>query len=202
MEFYTRSKTRHVEIYGDAYGEVRPLIVSLAELQPGERVLDLATGGGYQAAAFAARGYRTIGMDYVHDRARLAQEQHGTQNLCWGSGDISRLPFGHQSIDVVTITFALHDLPLDVQMAALRELARVARRRVVIAEPRAPQNRFWRFVYVNLGETVDESLHFKEFVLRDFDAQLAEAGLTVLHWQRAFHNLVAVYVCEPQAPAR
>ncbi len=196
-EFYTRSKTRHVEVYGDAYRDVRPLVIRLADPQPGETILDVATGGGYQAAAFAAAGHFTIGMDYVHDRARLALEQHGAANLSWGSADISRLPFKSKSVDIVTITFALHDLPLDVQMRGLAEFRRVARRRVIIAEPRAPQHPVGRFVYSHIGELLDESLHFRDYVLRDFDAHLAQAGLKVLHWERTFHGLLAVYVCEP-----
>jgi len=197
MEFYTRSKTRHVEMYGDAYREVRPLVVSLADPAPGELVLDMATGGGYQAAAFAQRGHRAIGMDYVHDRARLALEQHGTDNVSWGSGDISRLPFKDKSIDIATITFALHDLPLELRLAGLAELRRVARRRVVIAEPCAPDGGLWRWFYINLLDFMDESLYLRDFVTRDIARYLVEAGFRVVHWQRAFHNLTAIYVCEP-----
>ena len=196
-EFYTRSKTRNVESYGDVYKQVRPLVVSLADPAPGEVVLDMATGGGYQAAAFAERGHTTIGMDYVHDRARLALEQHGTSNVSWGSGDISRLPFGDKSIDVATITFALHDLPPDLRQAGLHELCRVARRRVVIAEPCAPDRGLWRWFYINLLDFMDESLYLRDYITRDFVRHLSAAGLKVVHQQRAFHNLTAVYVCEP-----
>lgn len=201
QEFYTRSKTSHVESYGDAYKEVRPLVVQLADPAPGELVLDMATGGGYQAAAFAARGHKAIGMDYVHDRARLALEQHGTENVSWGSGDISRLPFKDKSIDIATITFALHDLPVDLRQAGLCELRRVARRRVVIAEPCAPDRGLWRWFYINMLDFMDESLYLRDYVTRDFVRHLAAAGLRLVHQQRAFHNLTAIYVCEPAEPA-
>jgi SAM-dependent methyltransferase len=200
-QFYTRSRTHHVEVYGDAYREVRPHVVSLADPRPGESVLDLATGGGYQAAAFAESGHRVIGMDYVHDRARLAQETHGKRNLIWGAADISQLPFKSKSVDIITITFALHDLPFDVQMRGLVELRRVARRRVVIAEPHAPQSGLWRWFYINLLDLLDESLYVRDFVLGDFEACLSESGLRLLDRQPTFHNLAAVYVCDPLALA-
>jgi len=197
VNFYTRSKTKHVESYGDAYAVVRPLVIRLANPDPTDVVVDVATGGGYQAAAFASAGFRTVGMDYVEDRARLALEQHGTHNLTWGSADISQLPFKSKSIDVLTLTFALHDLPLDIQMRGLAEFRRVVRKRIVIAEPRAPDNKVLRFIYGHLGELMDESLHFRDYLHRDLDSQLAESGLKVTHWERTVAGLLAIYVCEP-----
>jgi ubiquinone/menaquinone biosynthesis C-methylase UbiE len=196
-KFYTRSKTKHVEVYGDAYQDVRPLVMELANPQPGDFVLDVATGGGYQAAAFAEAGHRVVGVDYVQDRARLALEQHGNHHITWGAADMSRLPFKTNSVDILTITFALHDLPLDIQMKGLAEMRRVARKRVVIAEPRKPDNRFRAFLYGHLGELLDESLHFSEFLRRDFDGALAESGLKVTHMERIRGDLAAIYVCEP-----
>ena len=198
MKFYTRSETPNVEVYGDAYSSIRRALVDAADLQAGESVLDVATGGGHQAAAFARAGHRTIGMDYVPDRARLARENHGNLSLQWGAGDASRLPFADNSFDVVTISLALHDMPELVQRNALTEFRRVARRRVVIVEPRAPEhNRFLRWLYIALGNLVDESLHFGEYVQRDFDSHLGEAGLTLHQMPRVFHGLLAIYVCTP-----
>src|SRR5574341_941770 len=198
VKFYTRGETTHVESYGDAWRPVRPVVVELADLQPGDTVLDMATGGGYQAAEFARCGHHTMGMDFVHDRAQLAREQHGEHRLTWARGDISRLPFKDNAFDVVTISLALHDLPLETQMRGLRELSRVARRRVVIAEPRPPERgQFMRWLYANVGELLDESLHFHEFAMRDFDAHLAESGLRVLETRRCANNWIQVFACEP-----
>ena len=38
----------------DKWHRIRPLVVRMADPGPGDTVLDVATGAGYQAAAFAA----------------------------------------------------------------------------------------------------------------------------------------------------
>ena len=195
--FYTRTYTPHVESYGDAYAEIRPALVALSGVQPGDRVLDVATGGGYQAAAFAAAGCRVTGMDVVVDRARLASEQHTGPALAFGTSDASRLPFADGTFDVVSISLALHDMPLDVQMNALREMARVSRGRVVIVEPRCTQHRLGSWLYIHLGAIIDESMHWIEYMRRDFDAHLMQAGLRIASTHRIFHNLLTIFVCEP-----
>lgn len=195
--FYTRSETQNVETYGDAYAEVRRLVVEKAAPQPGDRVLDAATGGGYQAAAFARHGeLQVVGMDYVHDRARLASEQHALP-VTWGVSDISRLPYKNNAFDIITVSLALHDLPHDIRTRALAELRRVAHKRVVILEPRAPRIPVWRHIFALLCELIDESLHIWGFVLHDFEACLHEAGLKIVSAERAFHGVLVCYVLEP-----
>ena len=197
-QFYTRSSNKHVETYGDTYAEIRQQMVDFADLQPGDRVLDVATGGGYQAAAFADAGHHTVGLDYVHDRAQMAVEQHaGQPHLYWGAGDAAQLPFEANAFDVVSISLALHDMPLAVQMRALRELRRVARRRVVIVEPCAPETGWlWRWFYIRVGNVLDESLHFDDFVQRDFVSHLKATGLRLKIRRRVFHRLLVIYVCD------
>lgn len=196
-QFYTRSKTSHVEVYGDAYRSVRSLVVTLAAPQVDEVVLDVATGGGYQAAQFAAQGNRVVGVDYVLDRAVLARDQHSSPRSSWGVADMSQMPFKDNAFDIVTITFALHDLPNETQVHGLRELRRVARKRVVIVEPRAPRGWPWRQAYAFAGELLDESLYFRDYVLRDFEADLEAAGLHLVSRQRCYFGLVTAYLCEP-----
>ncbi len=199
--FYTRDRTADVEFYGDAYRDVRPFLVELAEIGESDRVLDVATGGGYQAAAFSGTGRMVVGVDYVHDRVRLASERHGSLDVGWSAADATALPFADDAFDVVTGSLALHDMPVDVQMAALREMRRVAGRCVVVLEPRPPHRPVWKHVYTVVGELIDESIHFREFAMCDFESNLAAAGLIVTRRQRCYHGVLVAYVCRPGAAA-
>jgi SAM-dependent methyltransferase len=101
-------------------------------------LLDVGTGLGDIPAAIAARGrargatVRTTGLDEAADLLRAA----GTRLDDVIGGNAATLPFGDHSIDIVTCSQLLHhfaDADLD---PIIRELDRVARRRVVIADLR------------------------------------------------------------------
>ncbi|HEX6655776.1 MAG TPA: ubiquinone/menaquinone biosynthesis methyltransferase, partial [Candidatus Limnocylindria bacterium] len=115
-----------------------------AALQPGDRVLDVATGTGKLALAAAVRvkpGGEVVGLDPAAEmlaRARRAAAGRAGARLTWVQADAGSLPFAAGTFDAVTIGFGLRNLP-DVA-AALREMARVAAPggRVVVLEIATP----------------------------------------------------------------
>jgi len=99
--------------------------VSLARIRAGERVLDVASGSGDLARAFAARGAEVCmtdingpmlarGRDRMADAGRLAPVVQ-----C----DAERLPFRAASFDCVSVGFGLRNMTR--KDAALAEMARV-----------------------------------------------------------------------------
>jgi SAM-dependent methyltransferase len=103
-----------------AGGQDLDLVVEWAEPGPGVKALDVATGGGH-----VARRLREAGADVVSaDRA----PGMNPDVLC----PAEDLPFENESFDVVTVRIAPHHFE-DVQ-AAVREMARVSRDRVVIQD--------------------------------------------------------------------
>jgi SAM-dependent methyltransferase len=109
-------------------------------LAPGASLslLDVGTGLGDIPTAIAARGrargakVRTIGLDEALDLLRPASTKlDGT--VC---GAAESLPFRDRSIDVVTCSQLLHHFGDWDLETLIRELDRVARRRVVIADLR------------------------------------------------------------------
>lgn len=101
----------------------------------GEKVLDLCTGTGEMALAFARKGADVIGVDIARGMLRRAQTKNSIPNLTWVEMDASELPFGAKSFDISSISLALHHMPKEVQIDVLCELRRVTRKRVVIIEP-------------------------------------------------------------------
>src|SRR5687768_7817170 len=81
--------------------------VAWAELQPGETVVDLGSGGGIDAI-FAAREVgptgRVVGMDLLPEmveRARANTAAAGLDNVEFFEGEIEAIPLPDESVDAV-----------------------------------------------------------------------------------------------------
>jgi SAM-dependent methyltransferase len=103
-----------------ASGEDLDLTVEWCEPGPGVTVLDVATGGGHVARRLREAGATVVTVD----------QAPGMQADTTAPAD--DLPFADGSFDAVACRLAAHHFP-DV-LAALKEMARVARRRVVICD--------------------------------------------------------------------
>ncbi|MDX1510822.1 MAG: class I SAM-dependent methyltransferase [Nitriliruptorales bacterium] len=122
--------------------------VTAAGAQPsGALCLDVASGPGNVAQALLAAGAEAvIALDLSRQMLRVGA-QRGLPDTSWVQGNALALPFDDASVDVVTISFGLRNVP-DAP-AALAEFARVLRPggRLVIAEFAAPTARLFRTVY-------------------------------------------------------
>ena len=70
-------------------------IVEAGKPTPGDRVLDVACGGGLVAGAFAPHVRHATGIDVTPamlDRARKAAAEKGLTNVSWDQGDVTMLP--------------------------------------------------------------------------------------------------------------
>ena len=111
--------------YDDFFGQittraVEPLL-DAAEVGAGDRVLDVASGPGYVAAAAAARGAEVVGVDVADSMLGLARRLH--PELVFRHGDAEALPFADGSFDAVVASFLLLHLGRPERAAA--EFARV-----------------------------------------------------------------------------
>jgi arsenite methyltransferase len=104
---------------------------AVADLNPGERVLDLGSGGGIDVLLSARRvgpTGRAFGLDMTDEMLALAQRNAataGATNVEWLKGQIESIPLPAASVDVV-ISNCVVNLAAD-KAAVFREIARVLR---------------------------------------------------------------------------
>jgi 2-polyprenyl-3-methyl-5-hydroxy-6-metoxy-1,4-benzoquinol methylase len=109
---------------------VHPLgstLVEVIDVQPGQRVLDVAAGTGTSAIPAARRGAEVIASDLTPELlavGRTAAEAEGLQ-LTWQTADAEALPFPDAEFDVVMSTIGVMFAPHHQQAAD--ELVRVCR---------------------------------------------------------------------------
>jgi ubiquinone/menaquinone biosynthesis C-methylase UbiE len=102
---------------------------ALAELKPGETVLDLGSGGGIDVLLSARRVGPTgkaYGLDMTDEMLALARENQrkaGAQNVEFLKGEIEHIPLPDNSVDVI-ISNCVINLSVDKDRA-LREAFRV-----------------------------------------------------------------------------
>ncbi len=104
---------------------------AVAAMQPGENVLDLGSGAGFDcflAARKVGPTGRVIGVDMTDamlEKARANAERSGLGNVEFRKGDIEFLPVDDGSVDVVISNCVLNLVPDKDQ--AFREIHRVLR---------------------------------------------------------------------------
>lgn len=109
----------------------RGAMVRAVDPQPGQRILDVATGTGMVAEALVRRGHCwVVGLDQSQAmlegaRRRLAAEPHLAAYVTLVEGQAEALPFEDDEFDALTFTYLLRYV--DDREATMRELARVVR---------------------------------------------------------------------------
>lgn len=105
--------------------------VALASLRPGETVLDLGSGAGFDAFLASPRvgpSGRVLGVDMTPEmveRARALAERHGYGNVEFRLGDIEQLPVEDAAVDAI-ISNCVINLTSD-KVRAFREAFRALR---------------------------------------------------------------------------
>lgn len=138
----TRS-LRDVAVANRLFGGTSAVLGAIAPLLRGSRgerltLLDVGTGAGdipERARALAGRcgvALETIGLERTELVARAARARagHGV------AGDAAAIPFATRSVDIVTCSQVLHHFDDESALPLLREMHRVARRMVVVADLR------------------------------------------------------------------
>jgi ubiquinone/menaquinone biosynthesis C-methylase UbiE len=142
-----------------ASGDDLDLVVAWCEPGPGVSVLDVASGGGHVARRLREAGAQVVTVDAAP----------GMKPDVLAPAD--ELPFADSSFDAVACRIAAHHFP-DV-LAALREMVRVARQRVVLCD-----NVFTSESCEEADRLRDPS-HVRNYAVPEWHSFYALAGLEV-----------------------
>ena len=123
----------------------RRKLISWSEVQPGQKVLDCATGTGDLALSFqkkvSPKG-STIGVDFCQDMLDVAETKrpHSSKLPEFQWADITRLNFEDDHFDITSISYGIRNVENTIQ--GLKEMARVTRPNgfVMILETGDPSN--------------------------------------------------------------
>jgi SAM-dependent methyltransferase len=86
-----------------------PELLEAAGLKASDRVLDVACGAGYVAAAARDQGADAVGVDFSAAQVRLAEQSY--PGIRFVEGDAEALPFTDGEFDVVLNAFGLPHVP-------------------------------------------------------------------------------------------
>lgn len=154
----------------------KEVVFALADLKPGERVLDIGCGDGNYTGPAAERTGSAIGLDRSPAMLKAAAERLGhVSGLEWVEGDAAALPFPDRSFDAALIVTVLC-FARDPQ-AIVSEAFRVVRPggRLILAElGRYSSWAFARRVRGLVGSATWRHAHF--FSPRELRRLLRNAG--------------------------
>lgn len=118
---WQRAATHYPNTFGALTAQAVEPLLDAARVGAGTRVLDVATGPGYVAAAAARRGAHVVGIDF--SPAMIDDARRRYPQVEFRAGDAETLADADASYDAVVMSFGL--LHLEKPEAAIREAHRV-----------------------------------------------------------------------------
>jgi SAM-dependent methyltransferase len=179
---FGQSAQDYVTSAGHAGGEDLERLVAWGRRRGAERVLDVATGGGHTALAFAGFTPTVVATDLtlpMLDAARGFIRGKGAANVRFLASDVEALPFRDASFGVVTCRIAAHHFP--AILPALREIARVLKPggAFLLQDILGRDDRELAAFILEVEKRRDPS-HVRSLPQREWAAFLKAAGMTVI----------------------
>lgn len=171
------------------FSSVRDMVVIFTNAEKGSRVLDVATGTGKQAFAFAKKGYEVVGIDLSEAMLSVAKKKNKFKNARFEVADATNLPFDDNSFDISSVSFALHDMPLSIREKVLKEMVRVTRDEgiVVVTDYGLPKNKVGKFLIYHFT-ALFEAEYYENFIRSDLEALLNRNRIRILEKVTVLHG--------------
>lgn len=187
---FGQSAHKYVTSTVHARGSDLQRMVELAQLRGMECVLDVATGGGHTAGAFARHVSQVVAYDITFEMLGAARsfvhQQHIT-NMRFCSGDAAYLPFHDNSFDCVTTRIAAHHFADPGRF--VNEVARVLQPQgiLLLNDNMVPDDQELDMCMNRFEQWRDPS-HVRAYTTNEWHDWLEGAGLSVTHIEPLAHK--------------
>lgn len=178
------------DIVAIPFSSVRDRVVNFTNAQKGSKILDVATGTGQQAFAFAKEGYEVIGIDLSEAMLNVAKKKNKFRNAKFEVADATSLPFEGNSFDISSVSFALHDMPLSIREKVLKEVVRVTKSEgtILIVDYDLPKNKVGKFLIYHFIAFI-EAEYYKTFIKSDLEALLNKNRIKIVEKDTVMHGV-------------
>ncbi|WP_040208772.1 class I SAM-dependent methyltransferase [Neobacillus jeddahensis] len=161
-------------------------LLDLVSLNGKEQLLDVATGGGHTANAFAPYVKRVTALDLTSEMLAAAEKfilSNGHQNVEFRKGDAENLPFTDEVFDLVTCRIAPHHFP-DVNKF-IEEVYRVLTPsgQFLLDDNVVPELDEFDLFYNTIEKWRDYS-HFRAWKKSEWLRMLEVVGFEIHEWHR------------------
>jgi len=186
---FSQFADRYVSSSVHAASDELDLLLAVAQPQPDWRAIDIATGGGHTALAFAPHVGQLIVTDFSQKMLHAARRyigSSGAPDAHYVVNAADRLPFAAGTFDLITCRWAVHHFPdayrfmLDC-FRALKPGGRLLIQDHV--QPESPRDA----EYLEAFERLRDPSHQKAFCLSEWRGLYLDAGFA-LDYDRIFKN--------------
>ena len=173
-----------------ATGSSLQMMVSWANPEPVDRVLDVATGTGFTAFAFAEAAAEVVAtdltMNMLQEARRLAADR-GIRNIRFLQAAAEALPFRTGSFDIATCRIAPHHFTSVPTF--LREVRRILRPsgRLVLTDTSSPDEPDF-YIWQHEVEQLRDPSHVRSYTPSEWRRLVGEAGFTLEELTTAHHS--------------
>lgn len=160
---------------------LRKKATKFLDLNPPQKILDVATGTGAQAYQLAKLGHDVIGIDLSPEMLNQATKKISPPlKLSFQQADGTKLPFRDNSFDASTISFGLHDMPYEIDLLVLKEMKRVTKKdgKILIVDYNEPRKNFMAKLTHPLIRLYETPMYLP-FIKRGLERLLKEVGLKI-----------------------
>lgn len=187
QEQFGKTAAHYLTSKPHAVGKSLERLVALTSPQKGWRVLDVATGGGHVAYAFAPYVTRVWATDITQEMLDMVKGEaakRGLTNIRTAYAKAEALPFEDESFNLVTCRIAPHHF--DSISEFLAEVHRVLKPGALFAlvDNVVPQGSVGD--YVNAFERLRDPSHLRAWTVDEWRNALDVAGLQTTHEEQIY----------------